>query len=87
VSYLKTHGDPGWESHVSYLDRVVPRVLDVLDRLALRITVFVVARTRLKRAMSRHSGRSPPPGTKSAITRTSTSRGCICIRQRSSKRN
>src|SRR6185436_7597496 len=41
-SYLKTHGDRGWESRPSYLDRVVPRVLDVLDRLALRITVFVV---------------------------------------------
>jgi len=29
-SYLKTHGDVGWESFPSYLDMVVPRVLDFL---------------------------------------------------------
>src|SRR5207247_966745 len=41
-SYLKTHGDRGWESFPSYLDQVVPRMLDLLDELGLRITVFVV---------------------------------------------
>lgn len=41
-SYQKTHGDPGWESFPSYLDEVVPRILDILQRLRLRITVFVV---------------------------------------------
>jgi len=41
-SYLKTHGDRGWESFPSYLGRVVPRFLDVLGELQLRITVFVV---------------------------------------------
>ena len=41
-SYLKTHGDPGWADHPSYLDVVVPRFLEVLDGLGLRITVFVV---------------------------------------------
>lgn len=41
-SYLKTHGDPGWESFPSYLDVVVPRFLDVLGDLGLRMTVFVV---------------------------------------------
>ncbi len=41
-SYLKTHGDAGWESRPSYLGVVVPRFLDVLKRLDLRITVFVV---------------------------------------------
>jgi peptidoglycan/xylan/chitin deacetylase (PgdA/CDA1 family) len=41
-SYLKTHGDPGWESFPSYLDVVVPRFLSVLNDLQLRITVFVV---------------------------------------------
>ena len=25
-SYLKTHGDPGWDSFPSYLDVVVPRL-------------------------------------------------------------
>src|SRR5678815_4839628 len=29
-SYLKTHGDPGWESFPSYLDTLVPRVLACL---------------------------------------------------------
>lgn len=43
-SYLKTHGDPGWENYPSYLEVVVPRFLEVLDELSLRITVFVVGR-------------------------------------------
>jgi peptidoglycan/xylan/chitin deacetylase (PgdA/CDA1 family) len=41
-SYMKTHGDPEWESLPSYLDLVVPRVLDLLGRLEWRITFFVV---------------------------------------------
>src|SRR6476620_9768315 len=41
-SYLKTHGDRGWETFPSYLDVVVPRFLDVVAKLDLRITVFVV---------------------------------------------
>lgn len=41
-AYLKTHGDPGWETMPSYLDRVVPRVLEILARRGLRITFFVV---------------------------------------------
>ena len=41
-SYLKTHGDAGWESFPSYLDIVVPRVLAFLAERQLRITWFVV---------------------------------------------
>lgn len=41
-SYLKTRGDPAWESMPSYLDCVVPRVLDILARRKLRITFFIV---------------------------------------------
>lgn len=41
-SYMKTHGDPGWETYPSFLDVVVPRFLQVLGELDLRITVFVV---------------------------------------------
>jgi hypothetical protein len=41
-SYLKIHGDPGWESFPSYLDRVVPRILDTLRAHDLTITVLVV---------------------------------------------
>lgn len=41
-SYLKTQGAPGWESFPSYLDLVVPRILDVLDRCGQQITFFVV---------------------------------------------
>lgn len=41
-SYMKTHGDPGWDAMPSYLDVVVPRVLDVLGRWGWTITVFVV---------------------------------------------
>ncbi|TAM75755.1 polysaccharide deacetylase [bacterium] len=41
-SYMKTHGDAGWEAFPSYLDVVVPRVLAFLAQRSLRITVFVV---------------------------------------------
>lgn len=41
-AYLKTHGDPVWESYPSYLNVVVPRILPVLARRKLLITVFVV---------------------------------------------
>lgn len=41
-SYLKTHGDRGWEDYPSYLDVAAPRFLEVLQELGLRITVFVV---------------------------------------------
>jgi protoporphyrinogen oxidase/peptidoglycan/xylan/chitin deacetylase (PgdA/CDA1 family) len=41
-SYMKTHGDPGWESFPSYLDVLIPQVLDILDRLDLKITFFIV---------------------------------------------
>jgi len=41
-SYMKTHGDPGWESFPSYLDLVVPRILDTLDRHDWTITFFIV---------------------------------------------
>jgi peptidoglycan/xylan/chitin deacetylase (PgdA/CDA1 family) len=41
-SYMKTHGDAGWESFPTYLDIVVPRVLDFLKERGLNITFFVV---------------------------------------------
>jgi hypothetical protein len=41
-SYLKTHGDAGWESFPSYLDIVVPRILDTLAARDLKITFFLV---------------------------------------------
>lgn len=41
-SYMRTHGDAGWESFPSYLDLLVPRVLAFLSRHGLKITFFVV---------------------------------------------
>jgi peptidoglycan-N-acetylglucosamine deacetylase len=41
-SYMKVHGDAGWEKFPSYLDIVVPFVLDLLDELDIRITFFIV---------------------------------------------
>lgn len=41
-SYLRTHGEPGWQSFPSYLDVAVPRILETLDGLGLRLTFFVV---------------------------------------------
>lgn len=41
-SYMKTHGDTGWQSHPSYLDTVVPRILDFLAARKLTISFFIV---------------------------------------------
>lgn len=41
-AYMRVHGDPGWEHFPSYLPRVVPRILHLLEALQLTITVFVV---------------------------------------------
>ena len=41
-SYMKTHGDAGWEAFPSYLDTVVPRVLGFLAARKLTITFFIV---------------------------------------------
>ncbi len=41
-SYMKTHGDAGWETYPSYLDVCVPRVLDFLKERNLDITFFIV---------------------------------------------
>lgn len=41
-SYLKTHGDDGWSSYPSYLDTLVPRVVDFLEQHDVSITFFIV---------------------------------------------
>jgi hypothetical protein len=43
-SYMKTHGDSGWDEYPSYLDTVVPRVLEFLAERDLRITFFIVGK-------------------------------------------
>lgn len=43
-SYMKVHGDAGWETFPSYLNVVVPIVLDVLDELDIKITFFIVGK-------------------------------------------
>jgi hypothetical protein len=39
---MKVHGDEGWETFPSYLDVVLPVTLDVLDKLGIKITFFIV---------------------------------------------
>ena len=41
-SYMKIHGDDGWQSRPSYLDTFIPYSLDVMDRAAVKITYFIV---------------------------------------------
>lgn len=43
-SYLKTHGDAGWDQYPSYLEIVVPRVLKFLADRELKITWFIVGK-------------------------------------------
>src|SRR5580700_7817554 len=41
-SYMKTHGDAGWDAYPSYFPILIPRVLDLLKKQNLAITFFVV---------------------------------------------
>lgn len=41
-SYMKTHGDAGWENFPTYLDVIVPRALKFLRERNLNITFFIV---------------------------------------------
>jgi hypothetical protein len=41
-SYMKTHGDQGWQEYPSYLELAVPRILDFLQQRNLRISFFIV---------------------------------------------
>jgi len=41
-SYMKTHGDAGWEGFPSYFESLIPRVLERLDSFNLKITFFIV---------------------------------------------
>lgn len=41
-SYMKTHGDAGWETYPTYLDTVVPRSLAFLRERDLNVTYFIV---------------------------------------------
>jgi hypothetical protein len=47
-SYLKTHGNPAWETYPSYLAVVVPRALAFLQERGLRVTVFIVGQDALQ---------------------------------------
>jgi peptidoglycan/xylan/chitin deacetylase (PgdA/CDA1 family) len=48
-AYLRTHGVSGWDAYPSYLDTVVPRILDCCGERGLRLTCFVVGRDAQRR--------------------------------------
>ncbi|MEZ5657961.1 MAG: polysaccharide deacetylase family protein [Burkholderiaceae bacterium] len=41
-SYMKIHGDEGWQDRPSYLDTFIPYMLEVLERAGVKITFFIV---------------------------------------------
>lgn len=43
-TYMKIHGDEGWDEYPSYLNIFVPYVLDALDKHGLKITFFIVGK-------------------------------------------
>ncbi len=43
-SYMKIHGDEGWDKYPSYFDIFIPHILDLLDELQLKITFFIVGK-------------------------------------------
>ena len=49
-SYLKTHGDAEWAQRPSYLPIFIPRALDALDALGVKITFFLVGFDAAQRA-------------------------------------
>lgn len=49
-SYLRTAGDPSWADYPSYLNMVVPRLLDVLAEHRLRATMFIVGQDATRAA-------------------------------------
>ncbi|WP_299616112.1 polysaccharide deacetylase family protein [Pelagibius sp.] len=42
--YQRSFGIEAWRDYPSFLDLAVPRILEVLDRLDLRLTVFIIGR-------------------------------------------
>ena len=53
-SYLRTRGDPSWEGRPSYLPEFLPRMLEILDRLGVKITFFVVGFDAIQAANRPH---------------------------------
>lgn len=51
-SYMKTHGDAGWESFPSYIELIVERVLPFFAERDMRITFFIVGQDA---ALPQHS--------------------------------
>jgi peptidoglycan-N-acetylglucosamine deacetylase len=43
-SYMKIHGDEGWDKYPSYFDIFIPHILQILDELELKITFFIVGK-------------------------------------------
>jgi hypothetical protein len=41
-SYMKVHGEKGWEKFPSYFDIFIPKALEILDDLNLKITFFII---------------------------------------------
>jgi hypothetical protein len=41
-TYLRTHGNPEWQSRPSYLARIVPLALEALDEADVKLTFFIV---------------------------------------------
>lgn len=53
-SYMRTHGDAGWESYPSYISMLLPIVLDLVEKQGLRISVFLVGRDASEPAHREH---------------------------------
>jgi len=47
-SYMKTHGDAGWEEYPSYLGRLIPDVLELFAERRLKATFFIVGRDAVR---------------------------------------
>ncbi len=43
-SYMKTHGDQGWDKYPSFFNVVIPTVLDIVKELDIPITFFFVGK-------------------------------------------
>ena len=86
-SYMKTHGDAGWEQFPSYLSRLVPRVLELLDRHELKITFFVVGQDAALPQNAEALRSIANLGHEIGTIPSSTSPGCTCTATRRLRQN
>ncbi len=86
-SYMKTHGDAGWQKFPSYLDLAVPRILSFLKERDLTITFFIVGQDAALEKNHAAIRSIADAGHEIANHSLITNLGCTCIPVKNWSRN